>query len=364
MQKIKSALTGHSTESSTTGDRTSREYATGNGSGAQDYSAADRLTGDRSAVGSTNNTSGTSGVGSNNTTGTSGVTGTQGITGGSGHVGNSSTTSSTGDSLNPTGTGSGRYEETGSGREVSGRTGDFADPHKIGHDPSLASKFDPAAESTVHDHKHLQHVTHRDVRHVETEEVERQKEHERHIHHVQHHVQPIIDRQVNDEVIHEKAVPVTRIVEQHVNTDEDRNLFRGLGEKHQDSEVHRSKERTVVDLGEKVHEKQIHHVHHLTAPVIEQEVVDRHKIHTVIPTHHITHEAPIIHKSSIHEPISIADFQKGGGVLGSGVTMENAGVLQSGECSREVDGVGEKLAQELHLKSGTTAGQHASNTHI
>jgi len=243
---------------------------------------------------------------------------------------------------------------TGAGRSTAGSS--HLD-HTTGHDNSIGSKFDPTGQNVTHDHKHLNHVVHKDVRHVEVEEVERQREVDRHVHHVQHHVQPVLDKQVQDEVHHTNAVPVTEINERHSSTNEDRSLFQGLAAQHKDTEVHRGKERTVVDLGEKVHENVHHHVHHVTQPVIEKEIVDRHRIHTVIPVHHTTHEAPVIHKSSVHEPVTMDSFLQGGGKLGSGITHENAGVLATDNCERSVDGVGEKLAQDLHLsQSSYTAG--------
>lgn len=241
---------------------------------------------------------------------------------------------------------------TGSGRASSGAA--HLD-HQTGHDHSVGSKFDPTGANVTHDHKHLNHVSHVDHRTVEVEEVERQRDVDRHVHHVQHHVQPVVDKQVRDEVHHTNAVPVTEVRENHASTDEDRKLFAGLASQHKDTETHRGKERTVVDLGEKVHENVQHHVHHVTQPVIEQEVVDRHRIHTVIPVHHTTHEAPIVHKSSTHEPVTMDSFLQGGGKLGSGITHENAGVLNTENCDRTVDGTGEKLAQQLHLGGSTYA---------
>jgi hypothetical protein len=55
-------------------------------------------------------------------------------------------------------------------------------------------------------------------------------------------------------------VPVTKIQEKHVNTADDVKLFSSLGEKHRDTEQHLPKERTVVDLGEKVNTTTHHHV--------------------------------------------------------------------------------------------------------
>lgn len=105
-------------------------------------------------------------------------------------------------------------------------------------------------------------------------------------------------------------------------------------------------------------------------PVVEREVQDRHRIHTVIPTKRklwnrldtssisfakpksptdTTHEAPIIHKSTKHEPVSMDQFLGQGGKLDSTTTHDRAGLLHEGDCSRKVDGVGEDLARSLHL---------------
>jgi len=195
------------------------------------------------------------------------------------------------------------------------------------------------------------------------EEVLREREHDRHIHHVQHHVQPIIDKVVQDEVHHQNAVPVTKVHERHTSTDEDRNLYLSLGANHKDTETHRPKERTIIDLGERVHENIHHHVHHVTQPIIEQEVVDRHRIHTIIPVHHVTHEAPIIHKSSVHEHVALADFLKGGGKLDSQITSDKTGLISTGECERSVDGVGADLFSKLGLRdSSGIFGHHSHGT--
>jgi len=237
---------------------------------------------------------------------------------------------------------------TGAGRSTAGTS--HLD-HAEGHNHSIGSKFDPTSENVTHDHKHLNHVVHADHRHVEIEEVERQREVDRHVHHVQHHVQPVIDKQVAPEKVRENIVPVTQVREKHASTGEDKALLAGLTSQHRDTETHREKERTVVDLGEKVHENVHHHVHHVTQPVVEQEIVERERIHTVIPVHQETHEAPIIHKSSTHQPVTMDSFLSGGGKLSSGITHDNAGVLATEGCDRQVSGVGEKLAADLHLNN-------------
>jgi len=190
----------------------------------------------------------------------------------------------------------------------------------------------------------------------ETEEVQRVREHNRHVHHVQQHVQPVLDTQHRDREHHENAHPVTHIKESHVNTDADKKLFAGHGAKHHDSQHIGGTDRTVVDKGEIVNENVSHHVHHVVQPVIERDTHHHKTIHTEIPVKHTTHEAPIIHQSSTHEPMHIKDFTAQGGDLKSKLTHDQAGVLATGNCERTVDGPAETLAKKLHLGSGSTTG--------
>lgn len=139
-------------------------------------------------------------------------------------------------------------------------------------------------------------------------------------------VQPIKDTEHLDEVHHQRAIPQTHIEERHVSTDTDKANFTGL-DKVVDSTHRGPKERTVVDLGEKVNETTHRmfsisfrcldsshlsdHVSNVIQPVLVKDTHEHHKIvglflrfsprdslapqHTVIPTHHVTHEAPIVH---------------------------------------------------------------------
>ncbi|KAL0948917.1 hypothetical protein HGRIS_009026 [Hohenbuehelia grisea] len=226
--------------------------------------------------------------------------------------------------------------------------------HNAGHVGLDSPDIMPSGNVTEH-HNHLQHVTRDNVRHVETEEVLRQKEHDRHVHHVQHHVQPVHVREERDEVHHQNVVPVTHVKEHHASKEEDTSALRGLVTKHQDSVTHAPKERTIIDKGEVVNENVHHHVHHVVQPVIEKETIDRHRIHTVIPTHHVTHEAPIVHQSHVHKPITMDEFLKNG-TLEGGIAHDQLAdrVLNNGNCTREVDGMGEKLSKHLKLGSSTS----------
>ncbi|KAH6908634.1 hypothetical protein BKA70DRAFT_1400272 [Coprinopsis sp. MPI-PUGE-AT-0042] len=221
------------------------------------------------------------------------------------------------------------------------------DTHASGH----SKQDEMPSGDTVEDKQQLHPVTHEFVRHLETEEVERVKDHERHVHHIQHHIQPVIASEELAEK-HEKLVhPVTRIAEQHVNKVEDNTLFKGQVLKHKDTIRHGAKERTIVDKGTVINEHVHHHVHHVIQPVIEKETIDRSRIHTTIPIKEVTQEAPIIHQSQSHPAIPLEHFLRIGGNLEGGIAQGEISdkVLQTGACTREVDGTAEELAQKLHL---------------
>ncbi|PRQ73153.1 hypothetical protein AAT19DRAFT_15906 [Rhodotorula toruloides] len=223
-------------------------------------------------------------------------------------------------------------------------------PHKH-HQPGRDTVLGEAeAKMATHDHQHLAPVTHETRHHHEVEEVERQREIDRHVHHVQHHVQPVVDEQHAGEVHHEKAVPVTEIRERHVATDEDKMQFASLN-KAKDSVVEAPRERTIIDRGEQVHENVQHHVHHIVQPTIERDTHEHHKIHTTIPIHETVHEAPVVHQSTVHEPLPLKEFVAGGGDLKSTLRHDADALLDRGECERTVDGPAETLTQQLGLAS-------------
>ncbi|GAA5899253.1 hypothetical protein JCM6882_009296 [Rhodosporidiobolus microsporus] len=216
------------------------------------------------------------------------------------------------------------------------------------------------AKQASHDHQHLAPVTHETRHHHEVEEVERQREVDRHVHHVQHHTQPVLDSQHASEEHHQKSHPVTNIHENHVATDEDKAHFAGLKTAH-DSVTDAPRERTIIDKGEKVHENTHHHVHHVVQPEIHRDTHTHDRQHTTIPVHQTTHEAPIVHQSQQHEPLSLKDFTAGGGDLSSKLKHGAELLNVSGQdCERSVDGPGETLASNLGLGSGNRTTQSAT----
>lgn len=80
--------------------------------------------------------------------------------------------------------------------------------------------------------------------------------------------------------------------------------------------------------------------------------IDKQVIHTTIPIHEITHEAPVVHQSQTHAPVPLEHFLSRGGTLRGAISQDAIAkkVLRSGQCSREVDGVAETLERDLRLK--------------
>ncbi|KAF8902723.1 hypothetical protein CPB85DRAFT_1417184 [Mucidula mucida] len=235
------------------------------------------------------------------------------------------------------------------------KTGGFTEQHTHGHHDKASRDLMPSAGQTHEEEMHrLDPVTHEHVRHQEVEEVVRQKEKDRHVHHVQHHSIPVTQKEEKDEVHHEKIHPMTEVHEKHANTNDDTVRLDAQVQGNKDHVYHGDKERTVLDKGTAVNEHVHHHTHHVIQPIIEKETFDRHRVHTVIPSHEEIHEAPIVHDSQQHAPISMQDFMQtygGDSVTSGAVPHDQIGskVMHPPDCERTVDGPGEKLAKELRL---------------
>ncbi|CAA7263936.1 unnamed protein product [Cyclocybe aegerita] len=236
-----------------------------------------------------------------------------------------------------------------------GMNGVLGGAHLAGHTKHNPRDLMPDGNAQE-DTNQLHPVVHQKVRHLETEEVCRVKEHERHIHHIQHHIQPIIAREEMPEQVHERVHPVTHISEKHANKVEDNTLFDGQVRQTKDSVFHVPKERSVVDKGVTIKEHVHHHIHHVIQPVIEKEVLDRHRIHTTIPIHEVTHEAPVVHQSQTHASVALEHFLQRGGILAGAISPDDirGKILHGGHCSRDVDGIAEKLETELKLGKSNT----------
>ncbi|KAF8630098.1 hypothetical protein AX17_005496 [Amanita inopinata Kibby_2008] len=226
--------------------------------------------------------------------------------------------------------------------------------HPEGHSKAQLEDLMPSDQRSE-DTNQLKPVTHEHVRHMETEEVLRVKDRERHIHHIQHHTQPITASEELEEKHHENIHPVTVVHERHSNKPEEKTLFEGQIRQHRNIVEHGAKERTVVDQGMMVNEHVYHHIHHVVQPIIEKETIDKHRIHTTIPIHEVTHEAPIVHQSQRHDPVPVEDFLERGGTLTGAIPYEqiSAKILHGGQCTRDVDGVAYNLENELRLGPGT-----------
>lgn len=204
---------------------------------------------------------------------------------------------------------------------------------------SVNSGVNVAAGNVDQDVQHLAPVTRETLHRHEIEELHREREHHIHQHHIQHHVQPVLDAVHLAEQAHSRVVPATTIREVHANTDKDAALLRSVAGTPKDTFSQAPVERSIVDKGETVREIVHHHIHNIVQPIIEKDIYEYHRIRTTIPTTQITHEAPIVHESTAHQPIRKEDFVKGGGVLTSSTrSVEDAGLLNLGSNQRSVEG--------------------------
>lgn len=254
--------------------------------------------------------------------------------------------------------------EHGVGRSGHVHAKDGTIRHKNGHDIAQNKHLDLTNGQVDQDVQHLAAVTHRTHQRHEVEEVMREKEHHRHVHHIQHHTQPVLDTEHSAEQLHQKLHPTTKVHETHASTDKDAQLLTSVAGKHTDMYAEAPTHRQIVDKGEKVKEHIHHHIHNVVQPVIEKDTHEYHRIQTTIPTHVVTHEAPIIHESTHHKAVSKDEFLKGGGSLSNSIrSVHEANLLNTGKCDRKVDGIAEKLERDLGIRnSATIIGNKAGST--
>ena len=248
-----------------------------------------------------------------------------------------------------------KVAENGVGRSADVHAKEGGLRHKQGHDVVANKQLDLNKGDVDQDVQHLAPVTHRVHERHEIEEVERQKDVDRHVHHVQHHTQPVLDSEHGSEQQHQKVAPVTEVREKHASTDKDAALLASVAGNHTDTYAEGALHRQVVDKGEKVRENVHHHIHNVVQPIIEKDTHEYHRIQTTIPTHVVSHEAPIVHESTHHKPVTKDEFLSGGGDLKNGVrSINEANLLNTGKCEREVDGVAEKLERDLGVRNTVT----------
>lgn len=242
----------------------------------------------------------------------------------------------------------------GSGRSEDVSAADGTMRHSHGHNVEGAADLSRGKVTQTVDH--LGEITSTTHHTHNIEEVERIRELERHQHHIQIHHQPIKQEEHSAEKLHQKVHPSTKINEKHASTDKDAKLLNtvAMNHSHKNEVKHAPVDHQIVDQGEKVNETLHHHIHNVVVPLVSHDAHEHHRIKTTIPTHHVLHEAPIIHDSATLEAVSKEEYLKRGGVLGSAKkSVGEVDLLHQGTCERKVDGVAEKLAKEMNLSSSS-----------
>lgn len=143
------------------------------------------------------------------------------------------------------------------------------------------------------------------------------------VHQEHHHttVQPIEDREVRPEKhVHVQEGPSRKHVKRS-GSDHVRNSLAteriALGLDEDQREVGSTRQGTVEEApaarGEHVH----HHLHEHIQPVIEKETVQPVVVHTTKPVHEVHEVEPRHHEATVLPPVSIDEFRRKGGKLGS-----------------------------------------------
>lgn len=145
----------------------------------------------------------------------------------------------------------------------------------------------------------------------EHEDVTTAVDREVHQHHHQTHVQPVKHKVVEEEKHHHNVIPIEHKQHHH---GKDAEVERTLADQHgafrDEREVlptESSRSERVV-MGEHTH----HHIHDVIQPVVEQETIQPHVVHTTVPVHeHIEHE-PVIHKGNVLPHMTMDQFTGAG----------------------------------------------------
>ncbi|CAH7671137.1 hypothetical protein BY996DRAFT_6466730 [Phakopsora pachyrhizi] len=92
-------------------------------------------------------------------------------------------------------------------------------------------------------------IVHNTIKRLDTEEIIRTTEHKRHIYHVKHHIQPITELEIHDEIHHHQHAPVTEVKENFTSTHEDAENFESLSSDLKSLIINVDGKKEVIDCG-------------------------------------------------------------------------------------------------------------------
>jgi hypothetical protein len=177
-----------------------------------------------------------------------------------------------------------------------------------------------------------------------TEEIERERQIDRHQNIVNVVEQPLKQEENVSGTTTEKTKATTEIEENHAAaTDENKAKLNNISQSFERDNGGQlgSQDKTVIDKGESVNENVHTHVQNVVVPVVDKDVHEHNKIKTVIPTHQVINEAPIIQKSSEKlEPMSREEYNSTtGGEKISVKDLQDGSILPQGGSERKINGV-------------------------
>lgn len=78
-------------------------------------------------------------------------------------------------------------------------------------------------------------------------------------------------------------------------------------------------------------------------------VIEREIVRSTIPIHEVRHEAPIIHQSEAHSPVTMDHFRDHNGILTNALSVDKVGdmLLRRSPCSRTAEGPETDVEREI-----------------
>lgn len=171
-------------------------------------------------------------------------------------------------------------------------------------------------DTTVHEST-APAVEHKTVKPTQHEQVTTAVDKEVHQDHYHRTVQPVKAREVMPE---QHTAKVAGTVHREFDHRDNQTAERAIraeadklrNERHVEGTTHTQSKAPVVQ-GEHVH----HHVHETIQPVIHKEVIQPEVVHTTVPIHEVHRNAAQVHSTTEMPAISIDEFQRKSGNLGS-----------------------------------------------
>ncbi|KAK5663852.1 hypothetical protein OQA88_55 [Cercophora sp. LCS_1] len=177
-------------------------------------------------------------------------------------------------------------------------------------------------------------VTHETVKPMQHEQIETAVDKEIHQDHHRRIVQPVKDQEILPEQHVHKAGKVINREFDHRDTEATERALRAESSKYRNERTVEgttySQSHAPTVQGEQIH----HHVTETVQPIIEKETIQPKVVHTTVPIHEVHHEQARDHGTTTMPAVSMDEFKRQGGTLGSSqVEPSSSGIGSMGTSS-------------------------------